>query len=198
MREKKLIFKIQIVPELIVDQTRQERLDIHVNVSFHKIPCSGEFDFCYQVDFLILIHEALSMDVMDSSGEQQNDIHHTLFRQRLDEWGQPIRDAEKIVNFVKKEDNENGAKTEEQVTTESGLQTGCGNCYGAGVTGECCNTCGEVRAAYVRKGWAFHAKGIAQCKLEGVSDEIDLSKKEGCLVWMPRVTSGFTLHSHYS
>lgn len=165
---------------------------------FIKFHVQVSFIFVIKLILLILIHEALSMDVMDSSGEQQNDIHHTLFRQRLDEWGQPIRDAEKIVNFVKKEDKEKGAKTEEQVTTESGLQTGCGNCYGAGVTGECCNTCGEVRAAYARKGWAFHAEGIAQCKLEGVSDQIDLSKKEGCLVWMPRVTSGFTLHSHYS
>ena len=31
-----------MLPELVVDQTRQERLDIHINVTFHKIPCEGE------------------------------------------------------------------------------------------------------------------------------------------------------------
>eukprot|EP01041_Mallomonas_annulata_P001094 gene1094-2128_t len=42
----------------------------------------------------------------------------------------------------------------------------CGNCYGAGHPGECCNTCDEVKAAYERKGWRLRLQGIPQCQKE--------------------------------
>jgi hypothetical protein len=28
---------------------------------------------------------------------------------------------------------------------------GCGNCYGAGTSGQCCNTCQDVKLAYQRR-----------------------------------------------
>lgn len=39
----------------------------------------------------------------------------------------------------------------------------CGSCYGAERSAEeCCNTCEEVRDAYLRKGWGFNADGVVQ------------------------------------
>lgn len=31
----------------------------------------------------------------------------------------------------------------------------CGSCYGAARKESCCQTCDDVRDAYIRKGWAF-------------------------------------------
>lgn len=40
--------------------------------------------------------------------------------------------------------------------TSSDNETYCGSCYG-GVPPEsgCCNTCEDVREAYIQKGWSF-------------------------------------------
>lgn len=37
------------------------------------------------------------MDAMDSSGEHQTDIEHTIFKRRVDAQGNPMADNEKIV-----------------------------------------------------------------------------------------------------
>lgn len=42
----------------------------------------------------------------------------------------------------------------------------CGNCYGAGSKGQCCNTCQDVKDAYARLGWRFKPQGIVQCATE--------------------------------
>ena len=45
----------------------------------------------------------------------------------------------------------------------NGQRVACGDCYGAGVTHQCCNTCAEVQSAFDLKSWAFNASLIAQC-----------------------------------
>lgn len=42
----------------------------------------------------------------------------------------------------------------------------CGECYGAGKEGECCNTCEEVISAYRRKSWSVEGimRTASQCK----------------------------------
>jgi len=42
----------------------------------------------------------------------------------------------------------------------------CGNCYGAGVEGQCCQTCDEVRVLYEKAGWLFKAQEVKQCQKE--------------------------------
>jgi hypothetical protein len=87
----------------------------------------------------------LSLDVIDISGEIQRDISHNILKVRLDKEGAMIpssytaqlqNDLDKI-NEVKQKDY-------------------CGSCYG-GVESEsgCCNTCEEVRMAYINRGWSF-------------------------------------------
>lgn len=34
------------------------------------------------------------------------------------------------------------------------------NCYGAGLDGECCRTCADVKAAYRRKGWRLNPAAV--------------------------------------
>lgn len=75
-----------------------------------------------------------------------------------------------------------GRPHEPHLTAMPGAPAGeCGNCYGAGKEGECCNTCEEVREAYQRHGWQFNMKGIPQCEREGFAGDItaQLAAKEG-------------------
>jgi len=45
----------------------------------------------------------------------------------------------------------------------------------------CCNTCDEVRQAYVTKGWSFaNPDNIEQCVREGWSDKLKEQAEEGC------------------
>ena len=71
----------------------------------------------------------------------------------------------------------------------------CGDCFGAGADGECCNTCEAVRAAYRTKGWDFRPEGIPQCEKEGITSAMlmggdrigralkaDKYSSEGCII----------------
>lgn len=46
------------------------------------------------MDLLFLAHTDLSIDAMDVSGEQQLDVDHHLFKQRLNADGEKIKDTE--------------------------------------------------------------------------------------------------------
>ncbi|KAJ3492757.1 hypothetical protein NLG97_g5166 [Lecanicillium saksenae] len=58
--------RVVIRPELVVDQGRGERMDIHLNITFPRMPC-----------------ELLTLDVMDVSGEQQHGVAHGVHKVRL-------------------------------------------------------------------------------------------------------------------
>lgn len=87
----------------------------------------------------------LSLDVMDISGETQRDLTHNILKARLDPTGKPVPNA---VSSELKNDIEKMSNVKEPDF--------CGSCYG-GLEPEsgCCNTCEEVRAAYVNRGWSF-------------------------------------------
>jgi len=55
----------------------------------------------------------------------------------------------------------------------------CGSCHGAGEVGECCQTCEDVKRAYIAKNWHFDGTmDIKQCMDENVVE----GKDEGCRV----------------
>jgi hypothetical protein len=58
--------RVVVHPELIVDKGRGEKMEIHLNITFPKIPC-----------------ELLTLDVMDVSGEQQVGVMHGVSKVRL-------------------------------------------------------------------------------------------------------------------
>lgn len=152
----------EVSPELFVDTTRHQKLRINVDIYFPKLPCAY-----------------LSIDAMDVSGEQQTDIDHNIFKQRMDIDGVAIDEnaqrehlGDKSVDVMKKV----------QTTLDPGR---CESCYGAeSAQIPCCNTCEDVRNAYRNRGWAFQdADGYEQCKREGWKDKFQEQKNEGCKVF---------------
>lgn len=125
---------------------------------------------------------------MDISGETQADISHNIVKTRLTEKGDPVPGSQiaELRNDIDKinEQKQNGY---------------CGSCYGGlEPEGGCCNSCEDVRQAYVNRGWSFsqpeaieqvrstfpgsHRSILtsAQCVREGWSEKLKDQASEGC------------------
>lgn len=104
----------------------------------------------------INISLVLSLDVMDVSGEVQRDITHQIVKVRLDQHGVVIPNSHSV-------DPRNDLdRLNEQRSADY-----CGSCYGGLSTNanSCCNTCDEVRQAYINRGWSFNTpESIAQVR----------------------------------
>ena len=62
---------------MVVDKSRGEKVTVNLNVTFPKIPCY-----------------LLSLDVVDISGERQNDITHNVLKTRIDQQRNKIADQQ--------------------------------------------------------------------------------------------------------
>lgn len=58
--------RVTVHPELVVDKGRGEKMEIHMNITFPRMPC-----------------ELLTLDVMDVSGEVQSEVMHGINKIRL-------------------------------------------------------------------------------------------------------------------
>ncbi|EPY78282.1 endoplasmic reticulum-Golgi intermediate compartment protein 3 isoform b [Camelus ferus] len=189
----------EVHPELYVDKSRGDKLKINIDVLFPHMPCACEYltigGSCKSQssqepvpypDFLL---PDLSIDAMDVAGEQQLDVEHNLFKQRLDKDGVPVS--------TEAERHELG-KVEMKVFDPNSLDPDrCESCYGAETEDiKCCNTCEDVREAYRRRGWAFkNPDTIEQCRREGFSQKMQEQKNEGCQVYgFLEVNKGQTVH----
>ncbi|KAI5864968.1 DUF1692-domain-containing protein [Durotheca rogersii] len=153
--------RVVIHPELIVDKGRGERMEIHMNITFPRLPC-----------------ELLTLDVMDVSGEQQHGVLHGVRKVRL----QPISQGGGVIDVT-------ALSLHGEEETALHLDPNyCGPCYGApapsnAVKPGCCSTCSEVRDAYEQASWAFgRGEGVEQCSREHYAEKLDEQRNEGCRI----------------
>ncbi|GAA5962260.1 hypothetical protein JCM3765_004723 [Sporobolomyces pararoseus] len=151
--------RVHMEPSIVVDRSRGEKLVVNLNVTFPRVPCY-----------------LLSVDIMDISGEHQNDVNHDLLKTRISQEGKTIMAASKGKELTGDAERIARQKAEGY----------CGTCYGGtppteGPNPGCCNSCDDVREAYVRRGWSFvNPDSIEQCVAEGWSDKIKEQSTEGC------------------
>jgi len=146
--------RVTVDTSIVVDRSRGEKLTVNFNVTFPRVPCY-----------------LLSLDVVDISGELQKEVSHNVLKSRLDSEGRPIRHA---ISAELKNDLEK--------INESRGSDYCGSCYG-GVEpeGGCCQTCDDVRTAYMNRGWSFsNPEAVEQCTREGWADKLKEQASEGC------------------
>ncbi|KAG6007285.1 hypothetical protein E4U21_006203 [Claviceps maximensis] len=151
--------RVVVHPELVVDKSRGQRMEIHLNITFPKMPC-----------------ELLTLDVMDVSGEQQHGVAHGINKVRL----QPEAQGGGVIDVKSLNLHDDSAEHLDP--------SYCGGCYGATAPPEatkagCCNTCEEVREAYAAHGWAFgRGENVEQCTREHYAERLDEQREEGCRI----------------
>ena len=168
-------FATEIRHKVHANATAPTGLDMEFDVTFPNVACS-----------------LISIDAQDQMGQPQSlhiDREHRIFKHRLTKEGRQIGRKSKfelgntltLENQVEDYVNEKGilfAENEKQDDEEE--EEECGDCYGAGDGGECCNTCDDVKRAYHRKGWLFEiSPKIRQCRFEQRSSD---QMGEGCNV----------------
>ena len=152
--------RVTITPSLIVDATRGEKMEIHMNISFPRVPC-----------------ELLTLDVMDVSGEVQSGVMAGVTKVRLRNEKEGGGEIEKSALDLGKDDG--GSHLDPDY---------CGGCFGApapsnAIKAGCCNTCAEVRDAYASVSWSFgRGENVEQCEREHYSEHLDAQRREGCRI----------------
>ncbi|CAG0880914.1 unnamed protein product [Cyprideis torosa] len=143
--------RTDVEERLFVDTSRGKKLIINFDFVFHRLGC-----------------DYVSLDALDNSGDQQTNVLHNVYKQRLDLNGNPIQNPESY---------DVGSAVAVTTTTPK-----CGSCYGA-ETKEmpCCNTCDQVKLAYRVRGWAISRLGeIEQCKDTADAIALQRALSEGC------------------
>jgi len=159
--EVALYLTTEVQPELFVDTTRGDKLRINMDIVFHNLPCAY-----------------LSVDAMDISGEHQLDVSHNILKKRLSPEGVPLITAPPVKDEVNKK------KSTSQKDEKGEDLPYCGSCYGSELTPQqCCNTCDQVRDAYLKKGWGLNMEGIEQCTREGFTQNLMEQQGEGCQLY---------------
>lgn len=168
-------FYQETVDHLYVNTTRATKLKVDFDISFHEIPCN-----------------ILSLDAFDDTGSPQKDAIHDIFKHKLSTSGEKE-------GFPEKQELGNSLMTESQIEEMSkedaakmktimknnDISKGCGNCYGAGTLGQCCQTCDDVKHAYSLIGWRFKPHGISQCASEAFIANMkeQFSEDGGCQLY---------------
>lgn len=105
----------KVSEDLFVDTTRSHKLKINLDLYIPTISCACEYIvfclICLKLSglliFLYMCYIDLSLDAMDSAGDQHLHIDHNIFKRRVDLNGDPIDEAFKeiIVTSTTKKEN---------------------------------------------------------------------------------------------
>ena len=136
-----------------VDAVVEGRVRINFDITLHALPC-----------------DQVNLDAMDVAGEQQNGVDHEFLKVRLGLDGRP-KDAAPIAGAIEPRALEGGGGGGAPASPAPLPADYCGPCYGA--REGCCNSCDDVRNAYIAKGWdaSDMTRTSEQCVREGRTEE---------------------------
>ncbi|XP_029038336.1 endoplasmic reticulum-Golgi intermediate compartment protein 3 isoform X2 [Osmia bicornis bicornis] len=173
---------MQILRQLDVHPKVREEADILVRTFSGAIDTSRGSKLRINLDIVVptISCDLLSIDAMDTTGEQHLQIEHNIFKRRLDLHGKPIEDPQRTDITDTKALSKTTTKSVESTTVET-----CGDCYGAATDKlKCCNTCDDVREAYSHKNWAFPDPAtIKQCQNDKSVEKMKTAFTQGCQIY---------------
>ena len=140
----------------------------------------------FDISFPEVSCSLLSFDAIDETGLPQTDLISSVYKHKL--WnGEKLGIAElhQPGDTILKESDLKSLIPDEISSLPDIPIDECGNCYGAGVDGQCCNTCADVKAAYERKGWHLQIDSVKQCAKEVLIDNWKDQNTEigGCQIY---------------
>lgn len=135
----------------------------------------------------------------DDSGLSQTNVIHEIYKHKLNTFGFKEGEPEKqeLGNTVLSEAELDKLIAENKAFVKEKIGS-CGNCYGAGYQGQCCNTCDDVKTAYSKMGWQFKPQGIVQCTTEVYINNLkeQYAEEGGCQIFGRLQLSQGTGHFH--
>jgi len=138
--------------DLKVDEQSNGAMRINLDVTLSAMHC-----------------KQVSLDIMDVSGDARLDVEASVRKQRVGSNGQIIVDSAE------------DARGSGVVKREPLPEGYCGDCYGAGLEGECCNDCQTLRRVYHRRGWQLpDLRNVEQCQRDANDAEMMNFAREGC------------------
>jgi hypothetical protein len=161
---------------------------LYVNTT-RGAPVKATFDFTFPSVSCGL----LSLDIVDDSGVPVV-TDNMIFKHRISPTGEHDDNVEMFAvgDTLKTEDEFMAAHglsdlkgSKEQMDKVKAMDPDCGNCYGAGTSKMCCNTCAEVKKAYAVSGWRFMPQNIAQCVRESYRETLhdEHAADGGCRIY---------------
>lgn len=147
---------VTIKEHLKVDTTFGQKLKISLDITFHALTCAEAH-----------------LDAMDIAGDNQLNIEHSMFKQRVTQGGMPIETATAVQSL--------GASTSHVANLPADY---CGSCYGAEtVIIKCCNSCMALKRAYSDRDWSIGEEIIKseQCQREDAK-MMAIEPGEGCRI----------------
>ncbi|XP_076243719.1 endoplasmic reticulum-Golgi intermediate compartment protein 3 isoform X2 [Calliopsis andreniformis] len=173
---------MQILRQLDVHPKVREEADIFVRTFSGAVDTSRGSKLRINLDITIpaISCDLLSIDAMDTTGEQHLQIEHNVFKRRLDLSGKPVEDPKRTDITNTKARSKSTEKPVESTTEKT-----CGDCYGAATDKlKCCNTCEDVREAYRLKSWKPpDLENIKQCQNDKSLEKMKTAFTQGCQIY---------------
>ena len=150
--------------QMKVDTEVTGELEIHLNITFDKIPCA-----------------LLNVDALDGFGESNAQIERSIAKTRLSQAGAEIHTAIEVLDADGHDKDHSDDAAMAKKTADPNY---CGSCFGAEQQrGQCCNTCLDLKLAYDKKDWAFTLMDTAeQCAKQRLEKKFAATSHEGCRI----------------
>lgn len=170
--ELRYFLQLEIKDEMLIDQNQDQKyLNISLDVTFFKVPCS-----------------VLHMNLIDPKKANVMHVAHEIYKTRLTSDGKKIgkrtRDSLANVAQTAAELEEAGYKNNTVRAPHVTPHLRCGSCFQSHIDeDDCCSSCEDVRSAFRDRKWNDHPSDyiFGQCQEEAYASD-PAQEGEGCQI----------------